>query len=101
VGSHPIVPVFGKATQLVLRDVEATSGSQIVLKSTDDSVLPTMINGLELYSISNNQHGGSGGKSGGGDNGGGDNGGGDNGGGEGQSGGGNNGKFLLTYVLHI
>ncbi|OAP06583.1 hypothetical protein AXX17_AT3G40140 [Arabidopsis thaliana] len=81
VGSHPIVPVFGKATQLVLRDVEATSGSQIVLKSTDDSVLPTMINGLELYSISNNQHGGSGGKSGGGD----------NGGGEGQSGGGNNG----------
>jgi len=91
VGSHPIVPVFGKATQLVLRDVEATSGSQIVLKSTDDSVLPTMINGLELYSISNNQHGGSGGKSGGGD----------NGGGGGQSGGGNNGKFLLTYVLHI
>ncbi|KAL9294029.1 putative Malectin-like domain-containing protein [Arabidopsis thaliana] len=85
VGSHPIVPVFGKATQLVLRDVEATSGSQIVLKSTDDSVLPTMINGLELYSISNNQHGGSGGKSGGGD----------NGGGGGQSGGGNNGGTNL------
>ncbi|CAH8267625.1 unnamed protein product [Arabidopsis lyrata] len=77
VGSHPIVPVFGKATQLVLRDVEATSESQIVFKSTDDSVLPTIINGLELYSISNNQHGGSGGQSGGG--------------GGGQSGGGNNG----------
>ncbi|EOA23965.1 hypothetical protein CARUB_v10017183mg [Capsella rubella] len=53
VGSRPIVPVFGKATQFVLRDVVPTSMSQIIFKSTDDSNLPPLINGLELYSISN------------------------------------------------
>lgn len=63
VGSRPIVPVFGKATQVILRDVVATSGSQIVFQSTDDSVLPPIINGLELYSISNSRDGGGGGGS--------------------------------------
>ncbi|XP_010503243.1 PREDICTED: uncharacterized protein At1g24485-like [Camelina sativa] len=53
VGSRPIVPVFGEATQFVLRDVVATSMSQIIFQSTDDSDLPPLINGLELYSISN------------------------------------------------
>lgn len=57
VGSDPIVPVFGKATQFVLRDVMATSTSQIVFQSTDNSVLPPLINGLELYSISNSNQG--------------------------------------------
>ncbi|CAH2065235.1 unnamed protein product [Thlaspi arvense] len=57
VGSGPIVPVFGKATQVVLRDVMATSGSKIVFRSTDDSVLPPIINGLEIYSISNSRDG--------------------------------------------
>ncbi|KFK22575.1 hypothetical protein AALP_AAs56943U000100, partial [Arabis alpina] len=60
VGLSSIVPVFGKATQVVLRDVVATSGSQIVFQSTDDSVLPPIINGLELYSISNSRDGGAG-----------------------------------------
>lgn len=71
VGSRPIVPVFGKATQVVLRDVVATSGSQILFQSTSDSVLPPIINGLELYSISNSSGdagdgGGGGDQSGGG-----------------------------------
>uniref|UniRef100_A0A1J3HTA5 Malectin-like domain-containing protein n=1 Tax=Noccaea caerulescens TaxID=107243 RepID=A0A1J3HTA5_NOCCA len=65
VGSGPIVPVFGKATQVVLRDAVATSGSQIVFQSTDDSVLPPIINGLELYAISNSRNGGGGGGGGG------------------------------------
>nr|VDC97003.1 unnamed protein product [Brassica oleracea] len=58
VGSGPIIPVFGKATQVVLRDVVATSGSQIVFQSTGDSVLPPIINGVELFSISNSRNGG-------------------------------------------
>ncbi|CAH2065232.1 unnamed protein product [Thlaspi arvense] len=57
VGSDPIVPVFGKATQVVLRDVGATPESNIVFQSTDDSDLPPIINGLEIYSISNSQFG--------------------------------------------
>lgn len=61
VGSGPIIPIFGKATQLVLRDVVATSGSQIVFQSTGDSVLPPIINGVELFSISNSRNGGGGG----------------------------------------
>lgn len=76
VGSHPIVPVFGKATQVVLRGVMASSESQLVFKSTDDSGLPTIISGLEVYTISNYKDHGSGGG--------------------GQSGSSNNGKFLLN-----
>ncbi|CAH2065234.1 unnamed protein product, partial [Thlaspi arvense] len=57
VSSGPFAPVFGKATQVVLRDVMATLGSQIVCRSTDDSVLPPIINGLEIYSISNSRSG--------------------------------------------
>ncbi|KAL1215004.1 hypothetical protein V5N11_007779 [Cardamine amara subsp. amara] len=65
VGSRPIVPVFGKATQVVLRDVVATSASQIVFLSTSDSDLPPIISGMELYSISDSSQdsgGGGGGK---------------------------------------
>lgn len=62
VGLSHIVPVFGKATQVVLRDVVATLGSKIVFQSTDDSVLAPIINGLELYSISNSRDGGGGGE---------------------------------------
>ncbi|KAF8046184.1 hypothetical protein N665_3966s0001, partial [Sinapis alba] len=68
VGSGPIIPVFGKATQVVLRDVVATSGSQIVFQSTGDSVLPPIINGVELFSISNSRNGGGENKSSGGNN---------------------------------
>ncbi|CAH2065228.1 unnamed protein product [Thlaspi arvense] len=57
-GSGPIVPVFGKATQVVIRDVVATSLSQVIFQSTDDSVLPQIVNAMELYSISNGQDGG-------------------------------------------
>ncbi|CAH8356539.1 unnamed protein product [Eruca vesicaria subsp. sativa] len=66
VGSGPIIPVFGKATQVVLRDVVATSGSQIVFQSTGNSGLPPIINGVELFSISNSRNGGGGGGGGGG-----------------------------------
>ncbi|KAL1196111.1 hypothetical protein V5N11_027785 [Cardamine amara subsp. amara] len=66
VGSRPIVPVFGKATQVVLRDVVATSASQIVFQSTSDSDLPPIINGLELYSISDSSRDSGGGGGGGG-----------------------------------
>ncbi|KAG7559863.1 Malectin-like domain [Arabidopsis thaliana x Arabidopsis arenosa] len=58
VGSGPIIPVFGKVTQVVVRDVVATSVSQVVIQSTDDSTLPPIINALELYSISSGQDGG-------------------------------------------
>ncbi|KAF8053510.1 hypothetical protein N665_1408s0002 [Sinapis alba] len=67
-GSGPIIPVFGKATQVVLRDVVATSGSQIVFQSTGDSVLPPIINGVELFSISNSRNGGGENQSSGGNN---------------------------------
>ncbi|KAG2329846.1 hypothetical protein Bca52824_001026 [Brassica carinata] len=63
VGSGPIIPVFGKATQVVLRDVVAMSGSQIVFQSTGDSVLPPIISGVDLFSISNSRNGGGGGGS--------------------------------------
>ncbi|XP_018437433.2 uncharacterized protein At1g24485-like [Raphanus sativus] len=106
VGSGPIIPVFGKATQVVLRDVVATSGSQIVFQSTGDSVLPPIINGVELFSISNSRNGGGGGGSGGGG-GGGSGGGGQSSGGNNNSGGGakNNGgkkkKNKLPLILGV
>ncbi|CAN8254985.1 unnamed protein product [Cochlearia groenlandica] len=59
-GKGPIVPVFGKVTQVVLKGVTAMSDSNIIFKSTIDSVLAPILNGLELYSISNGL--GSGGK---------------------------------------
>lgn len=71
VGSGPIVPVLGEATQVVIRDVVATSDSQVVFQSTDDSILPPIINALELYSISYGQdEGGETGSGGGGESGG-------------------------------
>ncbi|ESQ37374.1 hypothetical protein EUTSA_v10003104mg, partial [Eutrema salsugineum] len=52
VNNVPVVPVFGKATQVVVRDVVARSSSQLVFQSTASAVLPPMINALELYVIS-------------------------------------------------
>ncbi|KAG2259574.1 hypothetical protein Bca52824_078868 [Brassica carinata] len=50
-GSGPIVPVFGKATQFVIRDIVATSKSKLIFRSTSDSALPPIVNAMELYSI--------------------------------------------------
>ncbi|KAL1196115.1 hypothetical protein V5N11_027787 [Cardamine amara subsp. amara] len=88
VGKGPIVPVYGKATQVVVRDVLASSSSQLVFQSTPSALLPPMINALELYVISTGTSGGgegSGSGSGSGTGGGG--GGGSGGGGSGSSGG--------------
>ncbi|CAN8254984.1 unnamed protein product [Cochlearia groenlandica] len=52
-GKGPIVPVFGKVTQVVLKGVTAMSDSRIIFESTSDSVLAPILSGLELYSISN------------------------------------------------
>lgn len=49
--SGPIVPVFGKATQFVIRDIVATSKSKLIFRSTSDSALPPIVNAMELYSI--------------------------------------------------
>ncbi|KAL1196114.1 hypothetical protein V5N11_027786 [Cardamine amara subsp. amara] len=92
VGSRPIVPVFGKATQVVLRDVVATSASQIVFLSTSDSDLPPIINGMELYSISDSSQDSGGGGGGGGKD--------DSGGGT-KSNGGNKKKNKLPLILGV
>ncbi|CAF2055796.1 unnamed protein product [Brassica napus] len=64
--SVPIVPVFGKATEFVTRDIVATSKSQVFFRSTSDSTLPPIVNAMELYSISKGVGGdyGGGGQSG-------------------------------------
>ncbi|KAF8114255.1 hypothetical protein N665_0039s0021 [Sinapis alba] len=67
--SGPIVPVFGKATQFVRRDIVATSKSKLIFVSTSDSAaLPPLVNAMELYSILKAHDGGynAGGLSGGG-----------------------------------
>ncbi|EOA25769.1 hypothetical protein CARUB_v10019131mg, partial [Capsella rubella] len=69
VGKGPIVPVFGKTTQVVVRDVVASSSTLLVFHSTVSALLPPMINAAELYVISKgtSQGGsGSGGSAGGG-----------------------------------
>ncbi|CAH8390950.1 unnamed protein product [Eruca vesicaria subsp. sativa] len=55
--SNPIVPVFRKATQFVIRDIVATSITQLNFESTSDSDLPPIVNAMEIYSILN-AHGG-------------------------------------------
>ncbi|CAN6984579.1 unnamed protein product [Brassica oleracea var. botrytis] len=92
VSSGPINPVFGKATQVVLRDVVATSVSQIIFQSTGDSVLPPIINGVELFSISNSRNGGGGSQSSVGNN--------DSGGGA-KNNGGKNKKNKLPLILGV
>lgn len=65
--SVPIVPVLGKATEFVTRDIVATSESKVSFKSTKDSTLPPIVNAIELYSISKvvgGDYGGGGGQSG-------------------------------------
>ncbi|KAF3510826.1 hypothetical protein F2Q69_00007501, partial [Brassica cretica] len=57
VGTGPIVPVYGKATQVVVGDVMASSSSQLVFQSTASALLPPMINALELYVISSGTSG--------------------------------------------
>lgn len=81
VGTGPVVPVYGKATQVVVRDVVASSSSHLVFQSTTSALLPPMINALELYVISS-------GKSGDGSENGGGSGSGTGGGGGGGGGGG-------------
>ncbi|KAJ0248326.1 ER protein carbohydrate-binding protein [Hirschfeldia incana] len=91
VGTGPIVPVYGKATQVVVRDVVASSSSKLVFQSTASALAPPMINALELYIISSGTSGdgsgnGSGSGSGTGGGGGGGGGGGSGGGGSGSGG---------------
>ncbi|KAG2329843.1 hypothetical protein Bca52824_001023 [Brassica carinata] len=57
VGTGPVVPVYGKATQVVVRDVVASSSSHLVFQSTASTLLPPMINALELYVISSGTSG--------------------------------------------
>lgn len=57
VGTGAVVPVYGKATQVVVRDVLASSSSQLVFQSTTGALLPPMINALELYVISSGKSG--------------------------------------------
>ncbi|AEE78139.1 ER protein carbohydrate-binding protein [Arabidopsis thaliana] len=52
VGRGPVVPLFGKATQVVVRDVVASSSTLLTLWSTSSALLPPMINAAELYVIS-------------------------------------------------
>ncbi|KAL0847256.1 hypothetical protein Bca101_020502 [Brassica carinata] len=95
VGTGPIVPVFGKATQVVVRDVVASSSSQLVFQSTASALLPPMINSLELYVISSGTSGdesGNGSGSGSGTGGGGGGGGGGGSGSGGPAGSGGTGK---------
>ncbi|ESQ37365.1 hypothetical protein EUTSA_v10002849mg [Eutrema salsugineum] len=88
VGNGPVVPMFGKTTQVVVRDVAASSSTHLFFQSTASAVLPPMINALELYVISSGTSGsGSGSGSGTGGDGGGDSGGGGGGGGGSGSGG--------------
>ncbi|CAH8390621.1 unnamed protein product [Eruca vesicaria subsp. sativa] len=90
VGTGPVVPVFGKATQVVVRDVVASSSSQLVFQSTATALLPPMINALELYVISSGTSGeGSGNGSGSGSG---------TGGGGGGSGKGEPGGFLNAFI---
>ncbi|XP_010412589.1 PREDICTED: uncharacterized protein At1g24485-like [Camelina sativa] len=90
VGKGPIVPVYGKATQVVVRDVVASSSSQLVFQSTTSALLPPMINALELYVISTGTSGSGGGNRSGTGGGGGGGGGGSGSGGSGGSGGSSN-----------
>ncbi|KAF2616997.1 hypothetical protein F2Q68_00040382 [Brassica cretica] len=64
--SVPIVPVFGKATEFVTRDIVDTWQSKVIFRSTSDSTLPPIVNAMELYSISKGVGGdyGGGGQSG-------------------------------------
>ncbi|RID56697.1 hypothetical protein BRARA_F00125 [Brassica rapa] len=64
--SAPIVPVFGKVTELVVRDIVATWQSKVIFRSTNYSMLPPIVNAMELYSISKGVGGdyGGGGQSG-------------------------------------
>ncbi|EFH53727.1 predicted protein [Arabidopsis lyrata subsp. lyrata] len=61
VGRGPVVPVFGKATQVVVRDLVASSSTQLTLWSTASALLPPMINAAELYVISKGTNEGTGG----------------------------------------
>ncbi|XP_023638576.1 uncharacterized protein At1g24485 [Capsella rubella] len=86
VNKGPIVPVYGNATQVVVRDVVASSTTKLVFQSTASALLPPMINALELYVISTGTSGSGGG------NGSGTGGGGSGGGGSGSGGGGGSGS---------
>ncbi|KAG7559859.1 Malectin-like domain, partial [Arabidopsis thaliana x Arabidopsis arenosa] len=61
VGKSPVVPVFGKVTQVVVRDVVASSSTPLTFWSTASALLPPMINAAELYVISKGTSEGAGG----------------------------------------
>ncbi|XP_019099664.1 PREDICTED: uncharacterized protein At1g24485-like [Camelina sativa] len=84
VGKGPVVPVFGKTTQVVVRDVLASSSTLLVLHSTASALLPPMINAAELYVISKGTSEGGSGSGSGGSGGGGGGGGGSGGSGSGS-----------------
>lgn len=48
----PVVPMFGKTIQVVVKDVVASSTTQLEFFSAASSFSPPMINALELYLIS-------------------------------------------------
>lgn len=59
VNKAPVVPVFGKATQIVVRDM-ASSSSMLEFRSTANMVFPPLLNAVELYLISKPTSGGGG-----------------------------------------
>ncbi|CAL9247460.1 unnamed protein product [Arabidopsis halleri] len=61
VGKSPVVPLFGKVTQVVVRDVVASSSTSLTFWSTASALLPPMINAAELYVISKGTSEGTGG----------------------------------------
>lgn len=61
VNRDPIVPVFGKTIQVVVKNVVASSTTDLEFRSTASSFLPPLINALELYVISTGTSGGGGG----------------------------------------
>ncbi|KAG7627520.1 Malectin-like domain [Arabidopsis thaliana x Arabidopsis arenosa] len=86
VGRGPVVPLFGKATQVVVRDVVASSSTLLTLWSTSSALLPPMINAAELYVISKGTSESTGGNGTGSGSGSGSGSGGSGGGGSGSSG---------------
>jgi len=101
VGRGPVVPLFGKATQVVVRDVVASSSTLLTLWSTSSALLPPMINAAELYVISKGTSESTGGNETGSGSGSGS--GGSGGGGSGSSGSGSGlfswNAFLMNYSI--
>ncbi|KAK8679067.1 hypothetical protein V6N13_144538 [Hibiscus sabdariffa] len=50
--SKPFIPVYGKAGEMTLTNVTASSSTNFTLAATSDSTLPPLINALEVFTVS-------------------------------------------------